>query len=391
MPAARHPGKRRVLRLPKNMTGVFIGQWARLIFSLQDEAWVYKGMSKPVVVYGVCGEGLGHAARALALIERLEQDTTVHILTCGEAHDFFRKQGYPRLHRIPGITFAKKGQSIDWPVSVVQCFEYVLGGDSHLSRVAKIFEAIRPDIAVTDFEPLVPRIALRKRVPVLGIDNQAKISRCVLQDLPAGLRFYQLITSALIDWLVPRQVPRVVSCFHPEYCKPNKPVRAVVGPLLRNSVTRLRPTDGGFALVYYKEIVGECLFRTAECLGMRTLVYGGCEHAHRWPAFEFHPHGAGFVESLAACSILVCPAGNQLLGEAGFFGKRTICIPQRGQYEQAINGFYMEKMGLGIALKHPASPGLEVAEFLKRPGVSPRPFAGVEGVARLVLAMVEKG
>ena len=343
-------------------------------------------MPSPVVIYGICGEGLGHAARAHALIERLEQDATVHVLTSGDAHDFFRNLGHPRLHRIPGIRFAKTGQSINWPVSVVRCFNFVLSGQGHLARVAELWETIRPDLAVTDFEPLVPRIALRKRVPVLGIDNQSKISHCVLRDLPVWLRYYQLICSGLIDWLVPRQVPRVVSCFHPEFCRPHKPVRAVVGPLLRNSITSMRPTNDGFTLVYYKDVVGECLLRAAECLGTRTVVYGGCEHAHRWPAFEFHPHGAGFAKALAACSMLVCPAGNQLLGEAGYFGKKTLCIPQAGQYEQEINAFYMEKIGLGTALRNLAAPEREVLEFLKRPAPSPRPSAGVEAVAKLVLS-----
>lgn len=66
-------------------------------------------MPRPVVVYGICWEGLGHESRAHALIERLEEDATVHILTSGDDHDFFKKMSHPRLHRIPGITFVKKG------------------------------------------------------------------------------------------------------------------------------------------------------------------------------------------------------------------------------------------------------------------------------------------
>jgi uncharacterized protein (TIGR00661 family) len=345
-------------------------------------------MPRPVVVYGICGEGLGHASRAHALIERLEEDATVHILTSGDAHDFFKKMGHPHLHRIPGIRFVKKGQSINWPGSISQCFDFIWSGNRHLSRVANLWDTICPDLAVTDFEPLVPRVALRKRVPVVGIDNQSKISRCELKDLPPGLRVYQAMVTPLIDWMVPRQVPRVVSCFHPEYCRPYKPVLAVVGPLLRNAITNLRPRDDGFTLVYYKEVVGECLLRAAECLGMRTVVYGGCEHADRWPAFEFHPHGAGFAEALAACSILVCPAGNQLLGEAGYFGKKTLCMPQRGQYEQEINAFYMQKIGLGTALRNRSAPEREVAEFLKSRSPSPRPSAGVEDMAKRVFGML---
>ena len=344
-------------------------------------------MAKPVVLYGICGEGFGHSVRAKSLIERLEDKAVVHVLSSHDGYDFFARLNYPRLHRIDGILFAKRGHSIDWPASAWRCANFIMRGKDHLSRVTGIWDTIRPDLALSDFEPLVPRIALRKGVPVLAIDNQAKLSKCKLLGLPAGLRFYQSIVAPLVDWLVPFQVPRVVSCFHPEFCLPARPVRAIIGPMLRNSITRLKPTDGGFALIYYQEEVGKDLLRVARIIGMRTIVFGGCGHSRDYPEFEFHPHGAGFEESLAACTILIGPAGNQLLGEARFLGKKTICIPIRGQHEQAINAFYMEKSGLGIALKNISRMESQLAEFLKIPGPSPKPSDGAQCVADLVHAM----
>ena len=88
-------------------------------------------MSKPVVFYGICGEGLGHAARSAALIERLESDFTVHVLTFGDAFHFFRDRGFPNIHHIPGLTFIKKGQKIDYPAF----FSFVLIGTEGLRFV----------------------------------------------------------------------------------------------------------------------------------------------------------------------------------------------------------------------------------------------------------------
>lgn len=348
-------------------------------------------MTKPVVVYGVCGEGFGHSVRAKSLIERLEKTAVVHVLTSHNGYEFFQKLGYPRLHRIGGILFSKRGASIDWPASAWRCANFIIRGNDHLARVAGIWETIRPNLALSDFEPLVPRIALRKGVPVLAIDNQAKLSKCQLLGLPGSLRFYQALVAPLIDWLVPSQVPRVVTCFHPEFCRPARPVRAIIGPMLRNSITRLKPTDEGFALVYYKEEVGADLLRIARILGMRTVVYGESTLSRNYPEFEFHPHGAGFEESLAACKVLIGPAGNQLLGEARFHGKKTICMPIRGQHEQAINAFYMEKSGLGIALRNVSCLKSRLAEFLESPVPSPMSFDGVECVADMVHAMLPVG
>ena len=348
-------------------------------------------MSKPVLIYGICGEGLGHAARAYALIERLERDAEVHIVTSGDAFDFFSGLGYPHLHLVGGIRFVKKGQSISWAASTLHCFKFVASGNTHLRQASAIWDAIRPDVAITDFEPLVPRIAQRNNTPVLAIDNQSKISHCQLKDLPRGLRIYQAIITPLIEWMVPRSIPRVVSCFHPEFCIPKKELRAVVGPLIRSAITSLQPTDQGFALVYYKEVVGERLLQAAKELKLPTIVFGGMHHAHRWPDFEFKPHGTGFAEALASCSILVCPAGNQLLGEARFFGKRTICFPQKGQYEQGINAFYMEKVGLGTAVWDPSDLGLDAVKRLSALAPAPTMCNEVEKVAQMILTLLKKG
>lgn len=344
-------------------------------------------LSKPVVVYGICGEGLGHATRASALIERLERDAVVHILTSGDAFDFFTDLGHPHLHKVGGMRFVKTGSSIHWPASVAECFNFIAGGKRHLAQATSIWDSLRPDMAVTDFEPLIPRIALRKKVPVLAIDNQSKISHCHLKDLPVALRIYQAIVSPLMDQMVPRSVPRVVSCFHPEFCHPRKPLLAVSGPLIRGSITRLRPTDGGFTLVYYKEVVGQPLLLAAKALGLRTVVFGGMEHAQNWPGFEFRPHGSGFAEALAACSILVCPAGNQLLGEARFFGKKTLCIPQKRQFEQAINAFYMEKIGLGMVINDLSLLENLTGKIRDAPAPAPNPLNEVERVAQMILGL----
>ena len=56
-------------------------------------------------------------------------------------------------------------------------------------------------------------------------------------------------------------------------------------------------------------------------------------------------------------------------------------------HEQAINAFYMEKSGLGIALKNISRMESQLAEFLKTPGPSPKPSDGAQCVADLVHAM----
>ena len=109
--------------------------------------WNPQVMPKPVLIYGICGEGLGHAARAYALIERLERDAEVHIVTSGDAFDFFSGLGYPHLHLVGVIRFVKKGQSFNLAASTRHCFKFVARGTTHLRQSSEILDTIRTDVS----------------------------------------------------------------------------------------------------------------------------------------------------------------------------------------------------------------------------------------------------
>lgn len=345
-------------------------------------------MTKPVLFYGVNGEGYGHCCRSMALIEQLH-DFEVHVLTYGDALRFFRREGHPWLHEIPGLTFVKLGSSINWLASIYHWFGFLSRIGKFKRVVDAIWSRLNPVIAITDFEPLVPRVALRRKVPVLSLDNQHKISRCQLIDLPESLQVYQAASSLPIERMIPRKIPRVISCFHPAFCKPVRPVLAILGPMVRQSVATSVPSDDGFTLVYYKDAVGHPLLEAASLLNLPTRVFGGMDQADKWPGFQFHPHQeAEFTRSLASCRFLVCPGGNQLLGEAATLGKKVLCLPQKGQREQAINAFFVERMGLGIQLDE-TQDGYRMASdriqaFTAMPAPAPLPSNAAKKAAELV-------
>jgi len=57
------------------------------------------------------------------------------------------------------------------------------------------------------------------------------------------------------------------------------------------------------------------------------------------------------LEDLAASQALITTAGNQLVGEALFLGKPVLAMPEKGNYEQHINAFYLKQSGLGTTVE----------------------------------------
>lgn len=82
-----------------------------------------------------------------------------------------------------------------------------------------------------------------------------------------------------------------------------------------------------------------------------------------------------------------------MLGEAATLGKKVLCLPQKGQREQAINAFYVERMGLGIRLEE-TQDGYRmdpdrIQAFTTMPAPAPLPSSAAKiaaGLVRQILA-----
>jgi uncharacterized protein (TIGR00661 family) len=55
----------------------------------------------------------------------------------------------------------------------------------------------------------------------------------------------------------------------------------------------------------------------------------------------------GFVRDLATCRAVLAGGGFSLMGEAVQLGKPMFSVPIEGQFEQALNALYLEKLGYG--------------------------------------------
>jgi UDP:flavonoid glycosyltransferase YjiC (YdhE family) len=54
-----------------------------------------------------------------------------------------------------------------------------------------------------------------------------------------------------------------------------------------------------------------------------------------------------FIADLASCKAVISSRGQQLIGEARYFGKPPLVVRMPKQHEQEINARYTKKEGLG--------------------------------------------
>ncbi|MFM8635228.1 MAG: glycosyltransferase family protein [Planctomycetia bacterium] len=305
------------------------------------------------IVISLCGEGRGHASRVATLVEQLVTDHEVLVYTSADAYAFLSRlcqglEGRVEVREIPGIVFQYSGGRLDVMRSIAAGLDYqarTLG--PLVDRLIGELDAFDAELAITDFEPALPRAASRRGIPLISVDHQHFLLAYDLDALPWALQWNAWFMSHAVWLYVAEATDIVVSAFFRPPLRRGWEHVVQVGPLLRSSITRAVPADGGFVLSYLRR---HTPFSTVEALadcGMPVKVYG---LGRREPVGGISFHAIDeprFVEDLAGCSAVVAAAGNQLIGEALHVGKPLLVLPERAHAEQMMNAHFLAGMGCG--------------------------------------------
>lgn len=306
------------------------------------------------IAYSMSGEGRGHATRVRAIVEDLRTRHRVVLFAPGQAHDLLAPlyaDSDVEVRRIDGMKFryASDG-TLDYGASVAGAAGFLARMPSLVRGMREDLRAIGPDLAIVDFEPLLPRAAEREGIPYVSIDHQHFLTEFTSRDLPLPDRLRCSLMGLAVRAFHARQRLTVVSSFyHPPLRRgPWRRKVRQVGVLLGEDVRARASSDEGFLLVYLRRDTPSRVFRALASCGVPARVYGTGRRGTDG-SLEFLPiDRASFVDDLARCSALVSTAGNQVVGEAIHLRKPVLALPESGNWEQAINGFWVDRMGIGL-------------------------------------------
>jgi uncharacterized protein (TIGR00661 family) len=324
---------------------------------------------------------MGHAGRSLALIERLiALGHRITIFTFADALRLLTSAGY-QPYEIEGLQFRQtRGGGVDPLKSVYNFWYYLRRRRESLDLIHQLALAERPDLFITDFEPLTSQIAASLKTPCYSIDNQHRFCHPLGSDFPLYLQVYSRLTGEFVSrWIKhPRQC--LVAVFH--QCPTSRHYRRV-DALLRDRIARLKPTDGDHVLLYGRGELGRRMVRVASTIPERFIAYG-CDGV---PAanIEFKRTSQdGFAADLASCKAVVCTGGQQLIGEARYFGKPLLVIPIPNQHEQEINARYAQREGIGDYCPIGRLSPERIERAINRRVAPPRRANGVDQVLDLM-------
>jgi uncharacterized protein (TIGR00661 family) len=332
------------------------------------------------ILYGVVGEGMGHAMRSGVVLDHLTKNHEVQVVVSGRAHDYLVKRASERLQvqKIWGLNIVYEDNEVSNFRTVLANLKGAVSGmPKNVRAYFDIAEKFQPDVVISDFESWSYLFGMNHMIPVVSVDNIQMLTRCThAPEILAGHENEFRIAKTVIK-------PKVAGAFHylitTFFYPPVRKPRTTLGPpILRPQILAAERGQGDHLLVYQTSTSNAALPEILARSGRECRIYGlrrdlkedVVEGNLRYRPFSED----GFVDDLRTARGVIASAGFTLMGEAVYLRRPMLAIPVGGQFEQVLNARYLEAEGYGLAADELTSERL--SEFLERLPDFERKLAG---------------
>jgi uncharacterized protein (TIGR00661 family) len=323
------------------------------------------------ILYGVVGEGMGHAIRSRVILDELVQRHEVQVVVSGRAHDYLAKRAndHLRVKKIWGFTIVTEDNEVRNFRTLLQNVKGALTGGwpQNIRTYFEIVDTFRPDVVISDFESWSYLYGVNQGLPVVSVDNMQIVNRCRHdRDVIAGHEASFQIAKGIIKAKVPGAYHYLITTFF------RPPIRksrtSLHPPVLRPEILAAKRERGSHLLVYQTYTTNEELPRLLADTGVECRIYGLRRDLHepeRIGNLVYKPFSEdGFIEDLRTARAVVASGGFTLMGEAVYLHKPMLAEPVARQFEQILNARYLQKEGYGLCADQITAATL--AEFLLR-------------------------
>lgn len=366
-------------------------------------------MKKLEIAFSICGEGHGHYGRTIEIIKTLSRklpNCNITLYSYGDVLEIYKlDKNIPknvRIKEIPGFRFKYRPEGflksilttafdltnnivffktisltllyiITFPVTKI--FSLIFKKDIFKNYYSKYFDYF--DFAITDLEPLLPRVALLRNKPFLTFDNQHAMlyGDIEIHKFEFTERIEHLFISTFLRTYHPRSDFSILTTFTEIPIKKQYRKKVVaIGPLIRKEIVELKGKEKyeNYILVYAHKILRKNLFPILLNLKEENFIIftkfddelkNYSLNEKHITLFQIDP--VNFAQKLLNCKAIISSAGNTTLGEALFLKKPFFAISLEGQFEQRLNRYLLEKKGWGTGCKLSELKKEHLVNFIK--------------------------
>jgi uncharacterized protein (TIGR00661 family) len=324
------------------------------------------------IFYAVQATGNGHISRAVELLPYLQQYGQVDVFLSGENCHLpttlpvkFKSKGVSLFYgNRGGLNYFKMWQKFSL---------------ARIWREAKSLPVEAYDIVINDFECITSLACKFKNKPSIQFGHQASF-RSPLSPRPKKREF-------IGEWIL-KNYATATSYFGLHF---NAYDIGIYNPVIKADILAATPINKGHVTVYLshysKKVITQQLHKAP---GIRFEVFTKEVKSETIENnIRFMPiSNEGFTKSMIESAGVITGAGFETPAEALYLGKKLICLPIRGQYEQLCNAAALEQLGVPVVKKIHPTFFVDIAKWYDLP--APTPLKLEHSTYQLVQKVIEQ-
>jgi uncharacterized protein (TIGR00661 family) len=304
------------------------------------------------ILYGVCGEGLGHATRSMVVIQHLlEQNHEVQVVSSSRAFHFLLNAFPGRVHEIDGLSLVYKNTSVHrfftFCRNLINLHNLTF---RNFRKYRELRATFKPNLVISDLETFASLFALLQRLPIISVDNNQVFVRC-----RTGIKvpFKERLNYVIGKWVIRAKMldcRKFIITTFVDFPKCNKST-LLVPPILREKVLNAPVGHGSHILVYQTSESQVDLVSILLGFPHETFYVYGLNREEEYRNVKIRLFSeTRFIEDLASCKGVITNGGFTLISEAVYLRKPICTVPIGNQFEQFITGACVGQARFGLHL-----------------------------------------
>jgi uncharacterized protein (TIGR00661 family) len=339
------------------------------------------------ILYGVCGEGRGHASRSLILIHYLQQKGhEVCVVAGGKAYTILSEE-FDRVLKIESPQgFYKENRVRILYTLLHTTYQTITRVPVSFFKIRQLLQEFQPDVLITDAEPISHIAARFRAIKRVSIDNPTAL---LYRKIPKKIREYPawLFLFFALKFSLFGAKKYIIYDFFEEQL--NNPRVLFVKPLIQPGIRRQTSASGDYLFVYQTSLTFTSLFTSLKNFDETFIIYGFNKDMTDENLIFKRFNDDEFYHDLASAKAVIVNGGFTVISEALYLKKPIFSLPIRHQFEQAFNAKCIERMGVGIS--HPKFCENDLKDFLDILGSFQENLQKYDaGVQEEILARIEQ-
>jgi uncharacterized protein (TIGR00661 family) len=301
------------------------------------------------ILYGVPGEGMGHATRSKVVIDYLiSKGHEIKIVASDRAFKFLDKSFPGCAIEIKGFHFAYKNAEVSKSGTFMLILKSAAKNLAFNKTQKHLLEHnFKPELVISDFESFSFVYAKLHKLPIISIDNMQVMDRCKLDiKIAKEERTNYLLAKGIVKFKVPRCHHYFITSFFDAKIK--KKNTKLVAPIIRKEIQQAKISKGNHIIMYQTSSTLKTVKQILHQFPNEQFLVYGMNKDEQDKNITFKPFSeAGFIQDLASAKAVIANGGFSFISEAVYLKKPVYSFPINKQFEQWMNAAYIDKLGYG--------------------------------------------